>query len=780
MTGSIGQTNALSAFLALEKNRDLYLTRFKNSASVQKDIEYFKTKAAKINTVDEFVNDPKLLAFAATAFGLEADLKYPARLKKVLKESLGDEKALANKLIDPRYREMAKFFSFGDVGLTKVKLSFTQQEVIDKYTTGAFEKSQAAINPALRDALYFERNAGKIKNGYDILGDNVLRAVVTYTLDLPPQIAVQSVEKQKQLIESKLDIKKFQNDAAIGASQKITDADNDIKKLDPLSSALDAAQAKVTEIVTRLEALRGSYDKLTNEINPAGPYAAEIPTQNAAAAGLGRQQGLLGAATQGTSALATIQNQLAGYITEAQDPLTTPARITELKTLFQGAVNDANQLVTDAQFGTENLLDGSIGAAISVTIKSSGQSVTLRTLDLNNGVLDNLAAANAAFQADNFAGAQTSRQASGTALSAAQLQLNQDTQILSTGLASVPRWVPSLDTSAIYTAQQTVKTAQNAVGTAQSLVYQIRSVANQATDVGLTAPERTALNDQYIALRDQLRDAIAAGTYSGNSLLDGSTVSIGTSAGANEVDIDGAGTTLAIGGRDIQRFADDTAPPPESLYNLDLTSAASAQSVVDSVDQTITPEIQRTARTLAAYAGTYNLEAETLDPRGKLDAEYRKLVTDLDGLIKGAASNKTNLLESIASDVTIRSAVTGAAITAHAQSSFRSLVETGLTTGSGLLLTDLAGARRALDDAAFFARRFQSNIKTDQTVIKNQRVQITQAKTDAEAAQKNTEVPDNAFLEKFIQRYLLKKDAEASKALTGAATGNSYVLSLLT
>ena len=51
---------------ALEKNRDLYLTRFKNSASVQKDIEYFKTKAAKINTVDEFVNDPKLLAFAAT------------------------------------------------------------------------------------------------------------------------------------------------------------------------------------------------------------------------------------------------------------------------------------------------------------------------------------------------------------------------------------------------------------------------------------------------------------------------------------------------------------------------------------------------------------------------------------------------------------------------------------------------------------------------------------------------------------------------------------------
>ncbi len=780
MTGSIGSTNALSSYLALEKNRDTYMARFKNSASIKKDIEYFQTKVGKINTVDEFINDPKLVSFAATAFGLEGDLKYPARLKQVLKQSLSDEKALANRLIDPRYREMAKFFGFGDIGLTKVKLSFTQNDLIDKYTTGAFEKSQAAINPALRDALYFERNAGKITNGYDILGDNVLRAVVTYALDLPPQIAVQSVEKQKQLIESKLDIKKFQNAAAVGASQKIKDADNDIKKLDPLSSALDTAQAKVTEIVNRLEALRGSYDKLSNETSLTGPYAAEIPTQTAAAYGLGRQQGLLGAASQGTSALATIQSQLASYITEAQDPATTGARLTELKTLFQNGVNDANQLVSDAQFGTENLLDGSIGSDITVTIKSNGQSVTLRTLNLNNGVLDNLATANAAFQADNFAGAQTARQTSGTALSNAQLQLNQDAQIASTGLASVPRWVPQLDTAAIYTAQQTVEAGQTAVGTVQGLVGQIRNIAYQATNGSLTGAERTAYNDQYIALRDQLRDAVAAGSYAGNSLLDGSTVSIGTSAGANQVDIDGTGTTLAIGGRNIQRFFDDTAPPPESLYNLDLTSTVSAQSVVDSIDQTISPEVQRTARALNTYASTYDLEAETLDSRGKLDAEYRQLVSDLDGLIKGATSNKTNLLEPIASDLTIRSAVTGAAITAHAQSSFRSLVESGLTTGAGVLLTDFASARRALDDAAFFARRFQSNLKTDQTIAKNQRAQITQAKTDAEAAQKNSEVPDNAFLEKFIQRYLLKKDAEASKALTGAATGNSYVLSLLT
>ena len=61
MTGSISQTNALSSFLALEKNRDRYLTQFKNSASIKKDVAYFQKKAAEVKTVDDFVNDPKLL-----------------------------------------------------------------------------------------------------------------------------------------------------------------------------------------------------------------------------------------------------------------------------------------------------------------------------------------------------------------------------------------------------------------------------------------------------------------------------------------------------------------------------------------------------------------------------------------------------------------------------------------------------------------------------------------------------------------------------------------------
>ena len=776
MTGAIGSTQALVAFQALEKNRDRFLTQFKNSSTVTKEIDYFKAQLKKINTVEEFTKDPRLVKFAATAFGLEADIQYPARLRKVLTESVADDNALSNKLSDPRYKEMAKFFGFGETGLTKAKLSFTQDDLFSKYTTAAFEKAQGQRNPALREALYFERKIGSITSTYDIMGDTVLRSMVTYTLGLPPQIAVQSVEKQKALIDAKLNIDKFKNTAATNATQKLTDVENDTKKLTPLTKALEAAQAKAAEIVDQLEALRVSYDRLANETSPSGPYATEIPFQEAAVPGLGRQQGLLSSASQVTGKLGEVQAKLGGYITEALDPGTTLARQAELKTLFQAAVTEAGQYAAET-YGSESLLDGSIAGPISTTIKSDGQAISTRSHDLNTGVLDTLAAANAAFQADNFAGAQASQQASSAALSDVSFQLAQDAQIFNTGIASVAKFVPALDTANIYAGQQTVAAAQSAAGTVAGIVGQIRSLADQATNGALTAPERTALNDQYIVLRDQLRDAIDAGSYGGNSLLDGSTVSIGVGAGANEVVIDANGNTFAIGGTNLKRFADDTAPPPESLYNLDLTSAVSAQSVLDNVDTQVNPAIQQAFRTLGTSKSVFELAETKLDPRGALDARYRTLASELDGLIKGAGFEKTNLLESTASDQTVRSAVTGAAITVHGQSNFRAFVETTLKGGADTLLTDFAGARRALDDAAFFARRFQSNLKTDSNVVKNQQAYIAQAKSDAEKAQSATQ--DNSFVDKFIQRYLLMKDLEAAKSGNGYGSGNSYVLSLL-
>jgi hypothetical protein len=81
--------------------------------------------------------------------------------------------------------------------------------------TNEFEKKLGEQSPALREAAYFKRKAGGIKDVYDILGDKVLRAVVTSALGIPPQAAVQSVEKQASLVTDKLDVKKFADPAFV-------------------------------------------------------------------------------------------------------------------------------------------------------------------------------------------------------------------------------------------------------------------------------------------------------------------------------------------------------------------------------------------------------------------------------------------------------------------------------------------------------------------------------------------------------------------------------------
>jgi len=202
---------AFPLYQSLAKTRDKQFAAFERQPQVQREVDYFLKTAGKVKTVDEFLGDRRLLAFALSAYGMEGEIDYLGRIRKVLSEPVSDSNSLANKLIDPRFKKIAQAFSFGEVGTLKLGLSSFLNEVVDKYKTNEFERYLGNQNPALREAEYFRRNAGSVENGYNILGDTVLRSVVTTALGLPPEIAVQSVEKQKALIEKRLDVKDLQD-----------------------------------------------------------------------------------------------------------------------------------------------------------------------------------------------------------------------------------------------------------------------------------------------------------------------------------------------------------------------------------------------------------------------------------------------------------------------------------------------------------------------------------------------------------------------------------------
>ena len=213
--GGLLPNSSFQSYKTVFGDKSKSLEKFENSKPVQKEIEWFKEQAKKVKTVDEVLDNRRMMEFILSAYSVDDEIKYPGRYKKILKEPPDDKQSLVNKLRDPRFKEMAKDLAFAGLGVGKLSFGYFLEDLAKKFVTNEFEKKLGEQNPALREAAYFKRKAGGIKDVYDILGDKVMRAVVTSALGIPPQAAVQSIEKQAFLVTDKLDIKKFADPAFV-------------------------------------------------------------------------------------------------------------------------------------------------------------------------------------------------------------------------------------------------------------------------------------------------------------------------------------------------------------------------------------------------------------------------------------------------------------------------------------------------------------------------------------------------------------------------------------
>lgn len=111
---------SLSIFDTEIKNQKTPLANMAKDPQVKADIAYFTTQIAKLKTPDDFLNNPKLVNFVLTAFGLQTESSAMGIVKQVLTQDPTSSKSLANKLADPRWQKLATaidFFHRGVAGL---------------------------------------------------------------------------------------------------------------------------------------------------------------------------------------------------------------------------------------------------------------------------------------------------------------------------------------------------------------------------------------------------------------------------------------------------------------------------------------------------------------------------------------------------------------------------------------------------------------------------------------------------------------------------------------
>jgi hypothetical protein len=212
-----------TTYVAAQKGvTDRYtLTAIQNGVSASDPVLAQQTAAylkdvVNVKSIDDFLNDDTVYTYAMKAFGLDAKIGDKDFMRQILEGGITDPNSLANQQTNKNYAAFVQAFDFVDHGADTTTYSVPEQGTVDAYVRQTMEDEQGAQNQGVQLALYFQRKATGITSYYDILADKALSQVVRTALGLPDSFAALDIDKQVSIIQSKLDIKDFQDPTKLG------------------------------------------------------------------------------------------------------------------------------------------------------------------------------------------------------------------------------------------------------------------------------------------------------------------------------------------------------------------------------------------------------------------------------------------------------------------------------------------------------------------------------------------------------------------------------------
>ncbi|MDE0809542.1 MAG: DUF1217 domain-containing protein [Alphaproteobacteria bacterium] len=793
--GGGSSISSLTLFKQIRKNEVAYRERFLSRVDVKRDIDNFKNRVGKLEGVDDLVKDRRVLGVLLSAFGLESEINNPGKIKVIINSDPTDVNSFANRLNDPRFAALAAFVDAPNKDLINLVTARKQQEVIDKFLANEFQKNVGAQNPAVRDAFFFLNKINDVNSTFGILGDLPLRSIVTSALRLPPQIAQQSVNKQASLIEAKFDIGRARLGGAAESTSKneqerLTD---DIAALEIATAQVTAAETAIAAIKTQLGTIRTKLSDLANVTAVDGVNATEIPIQKAALPDLIRQSGLIASANDALSRATPLFDELDGLFQQlrnAKDQDALDVVISQFTTQAdkilgnQGLINSANY--TDPNTGTtENLLRPTGDRALGITaitdskivtaVKADGTAVAITGFDLSGfltklqSARDQVAATNLATRTADVAAAENAFDMAQTDFSGAGIQNGVNVASFGGTTAGVG-FAHSLGSQALAKGISSVDDANTRVAATQGLLDEIRQLTLAAVVPGA---DLVKINESFALKVSALQSTI----NTPGSVTDGtSTISFDNllTSGTQDYIAESGVSVRANGGTFDTTIL---AALPASI------TAANAATLKNAIDNTYRPAADAVARDLGRNRTTLNFVANTVDPQGALDAEIRKLTTDLNTLVAAAAEEGENLIQPFANDLRIALTSVGSVLSVSAQTDFKDTFNAALSSFSYTVLHGGSVAERTslLNDALFAAGSTTSKLKGDKFALKIQST-ILNEKTGRSVQTESTflkPLKNTAYAVKFIEQYLIQKDLEAQGGSLGPVNNNAALIGLI-
>ncbi len=176
---------------------------------VKAETGYYLAHVGDVKSIDDLFADKRLYNYALSSVGLDPAKEDPKFIRSVLEGGVRDADSIANKQSNKAYKALAAAFNFEAYGEDATTYHASQQPVVDKYMRQTLEEDAGQSNEGVRLALYFQRNASKLTDWYQVLADKALAQVVRTAFGFPDSFASANIDKQVQLFESKMDIADF-------------------------------------------------------------------------------------------------------------------------------------------------------------------------------------------------------------------------------------------------------------------------------------------------------------------------------------------------------------------------------------------------------------------------------------------------------------------------------------------------------------------------------------------------------------------------------------------
>lgn len=204
-------TGGYAGWTFLKRTQSAQMAVLANTTEFKNDEAYVRANIGKINTAEELVSDPRLLRVALTAFGLEGDIKNKYFIKKILEDGSLKVDALANRLANKQYLDLAKTFGFGDFKIPRNKISDFPDKLLALYKGMKFETAVGEQSTEVRLALNLERElpiiAGKNTSTdvqwLTVMGNKPLRKAMEVTLGLPASLGALDIDRQLKVFKER-------------------------------------------------------------------------------------------------------------------------------------------------------------------------------------------------------------------------------------------------------------------------------------------------------------------------------------------------------------------------------------------------------------------------------------------------------------------------------------------------------------------------------------------------------------------------------------------------